>query len=88
MGGVRVRCGRMPPSKKPQKPVKSIDFCLLPLASSTFGNQSEIDAQIEAAGKWKTIATVYSVARSRCRRRSSPDHQRHDVPPASEARFA
>jgi len=49
----------MPPSKKS---AKSIDFCRLPLSSSNFGNQSEIDARIGTTGQWKTIATVYSVA--------------------------
>lgn len=35
---------------------------MVPLASLTFGNKSEIDARLEANGPWKTIATVYSVA--------------------------
>ncbi|MDD4616149.1 MAG: hypothetical protein PHW76_03410 [Alphaproteobacteria bacterium] len=51
----------MPPSKKNEKAAKSIDFCLLPLTNSTFGSQSEIDAQVGVPAQWKTIATVYSV---------------------------
>jgi hypothetical protein len=32
------------------------------LTNSTFGSQSEIDAQVGTPRQWKTIATVYSVA--------------------------
>ncbi|MDD4616009.1 MAG: hypothetical protein PHW76_02685 [Alphaproteobacteria bacterium] len=52
----------MPPSKKSNKAAKSIDFCSLPLTSSNFGSQSEIDAEVGTPPQWKTIATVYSAA--------------------------
>ncbi|MDR3613001.1 MAG: hypothetical protein P4L53_05495 [Candidatus Obscuribacterales bacterium] len=44
------------------KPVQKTNLAALPLACTTFGDQSEIDVRIDATGKWETIATIRSVA--------------------------
>jgi hypothetical protein len=45
-----------------QKSIETVNQFASPLTFTTFGDQSEIDAKIDATGQWETIATVHSVA--------------------------
>jgi len=51
----------MSKTKKPRPIAEQLILATRPWTCTNFGDQSEIEAYVEATGAWETIATVHAV---------------------------